>query len=220
MPAKKILLIDDHPLFRESLIQIIKTFPDVEVVGEAGDASEGENMAMGLHPDLAVVDLSLPDKSGIQLTRTLISLLPSIKIVIVSMHTKIDYVLGALRAGAFGYVAKESVGRHLRECLEAVLLNGEYYLDPTLSHGIALKLLEVSDQTNTISDASYGTLSSREQEVLRLVAMGLPTKEVAEKLSISPKTAANHRANLMAKLDLRNAAELVGYAARVGLLGN
>ncbi|MCI5146947.1 MAG: DNA-binding response regulator [Candidatus Electrothrix sp. AR3] len=114
---KKIVLIDDHDTFRAGLRQLISKYTDYEIVGEAADAQQGEATVRKYTPDLAVVDLSLPDKSGIQLTRILKSALPDIRIVIVSMHSKIDYILNALRAGAQGYLVKESVSGCLGEVL-------------------------------------------------------------------------------------------------------
>lgn len=215
---RKIIIVDDHDLFRDSMRQIIKRFSDFEVIGEAADARNGESIALELRPDLAVIDLSLPDKSGIQLTRILNTLLPDIRIVIVSMHAKIDYIMSALRAGALGYIVKESVSKCLFNAFEAAL-RGEYYLDPALSMEIVHKLLDFPEQESVV-DSAYGDLTPREQEILRLLAQGAPVKDIAEKLFISPKTVTNHRANIMAKLDLHNTVELVRYATRLGLLGD
>lgn len=214
---RKIIIIDDHSHFRESLQHSIDQFDDFEVVGTAGDSREGEKIAMQLKPDLAVVDLSLPDKSGIQLTRILKTILPELTIVIISMHSKIHYILGALQAGAQGYLVKESVSKTLLDCLESTL-KGEHYLDAALSGEIATKLLDVATLQTDNSNSAYGALSPREQQVMRLLAQGEPTKDIADKLSISPKTVANHRANIMTKLDIHNSAGLIRYAARLGLL--
>jgi DNA-binding NarL/FixJ family response regulator len=213
----KIIIIDDHSHFRESLQHSIEQFNNFEVVGTAGDSREGEKIAMQLKPDLAVIDLSLPDKSGIQLTRILKTILPDLTVIIVSMHSKIHYILGALQAGALGYLVKESVSKTLFDCLESTL-KGEYYLDAALSGEIATKLLDTTTQQVDNNNSAYGALSPREQQVMRLLAQGEPTKDIAEKLSISPKTVANHRANIMTKLNIHNSAGLVRYAARLGLL--
>jgi len=216
MMKKKIVVIDDHSLFRESLKQSIEQYDDFEVVGMAGDAREGEKIVSHLKPDLAVIDLSLPDKSGIQLTRMLTTILPGITVVIVSMHSKIDYIIGSLQAGALGYIVKESVTKTLRDCLGATI-KGNYYFDAALSGEIAVKLLDIS--LNQIdSNSAYGALSPREQQIMRLLARGESTKEVAEQLFISPKTVANHRTNIMTKLDIHNSSGLVRYATRLGLL--
>lgn len=212
----KVIIVDDHALFRKSLKQSIDQYAEFKVVGMAGDSREGEEIAMRLKPDLAVIDLSLPDKSGIQLTRILTTIMPGIKVVIVSMHSKIDYILGSLQAGALGYVIKESVSKTLHDCLESIQ-KGDYYLDAALSGEIANKLLDVS-LYKVDDNSAYGSLSPREQQVMRLLAQGESTKVVAEKLFISPKTVANHRANIMTKLDIHNSAGLVRYAALLGLL--
>lgn len=212
---KKVVIVDDHDTFRDSLKLIVGRMANYSVVGEASDARQGEEVVRELQPDLTLVDLSLPDKSGIQLTRILKTIRPENQIVIVSMHSKIDYILGALRAGALGYLVKESVSRCLVNAFEAAI-NGEFYLDSALSQEVATKLLDCG--LETISNESYGDLTSREQEVLRLLAQGVTTKNIADKLFISPKTVTNHRANLMSKLQIHSTVDLVRYAANLGLL--
>jgi DNA-binding NarL/FixJ family response regulator len=213
---KSIVIIDDHETFRASLRQIVGRYAGFTIAGEAADSRQGEAEVRRIKPDLAVVDLSLPDRSGIQLTRLLRAAVPETKIVIVSMHSKIDYIIGALRAGASGYVIKESVSGCLRDALEAVL-RGEYYLDAALSQEIVARLLETAEVMD-IADATYGNLTSREQEVLRMLAHGESVKEIADRLCISVKTVTNHRANILSKLDLHSTADLVRYAAKLGLL--
>lgn len=213
---KQIVIIDDHDTFRASLRQIIGRCPGLVIADEAADSRQGEAAVRRIKPDVAVIDLSLPDRSGIQLTRTLRSAAPETRIVIVSMHSKIDYILGALRAGALGYLIKESVSACLRDALEAALRD-EHYLDAALSQEIAPRLLETAEVMD-IADATYGNLTGREQEVLRLLAHGESVKEIAEQLCISAKTVTNHRANILSKLDLHSTADLVRYAAKLGLL--
>ncbi len=213
---KKLVLIDDHDTFRASLRQLISKYTDFEIVGEAADAQQGEAVVRETQPDLAIVDLSLPDKSGIQLTRMLRGAAPDIGIVIVSMHSKIDYILNALRAGALGYLVKESVSECLPAALDATL-RGEYYLDAALSREIAPRLLEAAEVTD-ISDVTYGGLTAREQEIFRLLAQGNTAADIADKLCISTKTVTNHRANILSKLDLHSTPDLVRYAAKLGIL--
>jgi len=214
---KSIIIIDDHPLFREGLKTIIGRDTCFKVVGEAGSSHEGLAMVKRLKPDLVVVDISLPDQSGIQLTRDLRELLSDIKILIVSMHSKIDYIAEAFQAGATGYVVKESASERLLQGLKSVA-KGDYYLDSSVSHAVVENLMKSPLKAAKITDADYATLTPREQEVMRLLAEGLASKEVAEKLFISPKTVENHRANIMSKLGLHSTIELIRYAAKLGLI--
>ncbi len=214
---KNIIIIDDHPLFREGLKTIISRDDRFNVVGEAGSGHEGFDMVKRLKPDLVVIDISLPDQSGIQLTRDLRELLSEIKILIVSMHSKIDYIAEAFQAGATGYVVKESASERLLQGLKSVA-KGDYYLDSSVSHAVVENLMKSPLKAAKITDADYATLTPREQEVMRLLAEGLSSKAVAEKLFISPKTVENHRANIMNKLGLHSTIELVRYAAKLGLI--
>jgi DNA-binding NarL/FixJ family response regulator len=214
---KRILIIDDHPLFREGLKSLIARDPGFEVVGEAGNGRKGLQMAKELKPDLVVMDISLPDKSGIDITRDIRSHLSETRVIIVSMHSKIDHITESFRAGASGYVVKESAAERLAQGLEAVS-RGEYYLDSSLSHKVVKRLAGLPEKEATITDARYEALTRREQQVMRLLAEGISTKEIAEKLFISPKTVENHRANIMNKLELHGTMELIRYATRLGLI--
>lgn len=215
--TKNILIIDDHPLFREGLKTIVERDKRFKVVGEAGTGRLGLKMARELRPDLSVVDISLPDINGVQVTTEMRAYLPETKIMIVSMHSKIDYIAEAFQAGATGYVAKDSASDRLIQGIESVL-KGEYFLDSSVSHQVVEKLMKFPVKDAKITDADYGSLTPREQEVMRLLAEGSTPKEIADKLCISPKTVENHRANIMKKLGIHSTMELVRYAARLGLI--
>lgn len=214
---KTILIVDDHPLFREGLKSLLARHPGFEVVREAGNGDDGLRKAKKFRPDLVVIDISLPDVSGIEVTRNIRELLPETRVVILSMHSKIDYITKAFQAGARGYIVKESTTEKLLECLEAVS-KGEYFMDSSLHYKVLENVMKSREQEAKITDAGYNALTRREQEVMRLLAQGLSSKKIAEKLFISPKTVKNHRSNIMSKLDLHSTVELVRYAAKFGLI--
>ncbi len=216
-PKTHILLVDDHPLFREGIKAIISRNIKYEVVGEAGTADQGLQMARELKPDLILIDLSLPDRSGIELIRDICCLSPKILMMVVSMHSKIDYIVKAFQSGASGYLVKESASEMMMLGIDHVL-KGDYYLDPSISHQVVKKLASLPPKNVVVNTSGYDTLTLREQEVLVLLAEGLSPKQIADKLFISPKTAENHRSSIMRKLGLHSAIELARYAARIGLI--
>jgi len=212
-----IMIVDDHPLFREGLKSIIVRDQRYEIIGEAGSGQDALDKAREIKPELMMVDLSLPDMSGIQLTRQILEKLPQTKIIIVTMHSKVDYIAETFQAGATGFVVKESAAEGLLKGIETVL-KGDYFLDNAVSTQVVQTLKKLPGKETTINDAHYEKLTTREQEILRLLAEGLSSKEIAKKLFISPKTVENHRANIMNKLDLHSTLELVRYAAKLGLI--
>ncbi|MCU0599850.1 MAG: response regulator transcription factor [Desulfobacterales bacterium] len=214
---KRIVIIDDHPLFREGLKSIIAKETRYEVVGEAGTGRQGLQKTKELKPDLALVDVSLPDQSGIELIREILESSPQTLVLIVSMHSKIDYIVKAFQTGAMGYIVKESAADMLLKGMDQVI-QGNYFMDTSVSHQVVKKLVGMPARETAADDVGYDTLTPREQEVVILLAEGLTIKQIADRLYISPKTAENHRSNIMHKLGLHSTIEVVRYAAKLGLI--
>ena len=214
---KKLLVVDDHAMFREGLRSILSGTKDITIVGEATRGEQACKIASELRPELVTMDISLPDMSGIDATRRIKGILPNALVIILSMYSKAAYIVEAFRVGACGYVTKASTGTHLKECIETVL-NGTYYLDPTLSKDIVQKILIQNGEPAEGADPFCGSLTAREKEIVRLIAEGLSLKKIAERLFISRKTAENHRANIYAKLGIHSSIELVRRAAKLGII--
>lgn len=218
MTAKKtVMIVDDHPVFREGIKALIGKNPRYEVVGEAGDARTALEVAHKIQPDIMIVDLSLPDRSGIELIRELQSRLPKVRSLVLSMHSKADYIASAFQSGARGYVVKESAAENLIAALDA-MARDDYYMDSAVSAQVVEKLMQKQPGSPKITDSNYDSLTAREQEIMALLAEGQSVREIAERLHISQKTVENHRSNIYSKLEIHNSIELVRYAVRLGIV--
>lgn len=216
MRKKRVLLADDHQLVRAGLRALIDSLPGFEVVGEAGDGREVLRLVRDDGIDVIVMDLSMPGLNGLDATARIAKDHPEIGIVILSMHTSENYVLDALRAGARGYVIKDSAPEELERALRAVA-GGQRYLSPSITHFLLddyQRLVRGGQEPQAGTDL----LTARQREILQLIAEGHSTREIAERLSISIKTVETHRAQIMQRLNVRDVASLTRYAIRLGLI--
>lgn len=209
----RVLIADDHTMVRESLVSVLQADGDVQVVAQAANGVEALEKALRTRPDIVVADLSMPGLNGIEVVRRLRESLPATRVLVLTMHQEDEYVLQAVRAGASGYLVKDSAAAELLAAVRS-LHAGRGYFGPQAARALADQL----QHPERVLGDPYGRLTAREREVLHLIAEGMTTKEIARRLAISVKTAENHRGRVLAKLGMRNTAELVRYALRKGLL--
>lgn len=210
----RILLADDHALVRRGVRMILDNEPDLEVVGEAGDGAEAISLARRDKPDLAILDIAMPRLTGLQAARELSRLLPDLRILILTMYDNEQYFFEALKAGASGYVLKSVADRDLVEACRAAV-RGEPFLYPGAVNSLIRNYLDRAEEGGGFPAKA---ITDREEEILKLVAEGHSSKEIADVLVISVKTVERHRANLLQKLGLKDRLELTRYAIRAGLI--
>jgi DNA-binding NarL/FixJ family response regulator len=207
---KRILLVDDHPIMRHGLAQLICMEPGLEICGEAGSAADGLVAVGSLKPDLAVVDLTLPDKNGLELIKDIQAMYPSTQTIVLSMHDESLYAERALRAGARGYLMKETAAENLISAIQRVLSGAIY-----VSDAMASRMLEqVTGQRGKSGSTGVDQLTDRELEVLEMIGKGTPTKLIADKLKISTRTVEAHRSHIKEKLGITDGPALVRYAVQ------
>lgn len=207
----RVLLADDHTLVRAGIRALLAGMPEVEVVGEAADGEAALALALNLRPDVVLMDIAMKGMNGLQAAARLHEALPAARVIILSMHATGDYLQQALRAGAAGYMLKDAATLELQLALTAVV-RGDTYLSPAVSAQIVEGFLQHD------KPAGDATLTPRQSEILRLIAAGQSTKEIAFQLKLSGKTVDTHRAQLMERLGIRDIAGLVRYAIRTGLI--
>ena len=212
--ATRILLADDHVLVRRGVRLILDNEPDLSVVAEAGDGAEAVEMAQDEQPDLAILDIAMPRLTGLQAARQLTRLLPDLRILILTMYDNEQYLFEALKSGASGYVLKSVADRDLVEACRAAV-RGEPFLYPGAVTSLIRSYLGRAGQGEPVPERA---ITDREEEILKLVAEGHSSKEIADLLVISIKTVERHRSNLMAKLGMKDRLELTRYAIRAGLM--
>ena len=211
----RIVLADDHTILREGLRALLSVDPNFDIVGEAEDGREAVRCVEKLGPDLLLMDLSMPRMSGMDAISEIKKRFPETKMIALTVHKTEEYLLATLQAGADGYVLKDATHDELVMAIHNVMA-GKPYLSPGISEKVIEGYLEGKEDSLSVS--SWQKLSQREREVLKLIAEGYKNKEIAEDLCISLKTVEKHRANLMKKLDLHNAAGLTVYAMGKGLV--
>lgn len=215
MPKLRLLLGDDHTLVRQGLRKILEERTDWEVVAEVGDGRDAIRRAVALKPDVAILDVGMPQLNGIDATQQIVRRVPGTRVLILSMHSDEAYVTRALQAGATGYMLKDSAGKDLLKGVTSVAA-GKSFFSPAVAR---LMLDDYVRRAAGVGVADrYDSLSEREREIFQLIAEGRTSRNVAEVLDISPATVETHRAHILQKLDIHNTAELVLYAVRRGVI--
>ncbi len=215
MAKIRILVVDDHTLFRQGIVGLLESQGDIEVVGQAANGNEALAAAAQLSPDVVLMDISMPGTSGLTAAVEIKSRIPNANVLILTIHDREDYLYQALRAGASGYVLK---GADIHDLLDAVrsAYRGEVYLYPTATKTLVADYLRRARAGE--DRAGYDGLTDREREILHLIAQGKTTPEIAGELTLSPHTVQSHRDHIMTKLDLHSKAALIRYAIGKGLI--
>jgi DNA-binding NarL/FixJ family response regulator len=213
MSPTTVLLVDDHPLFLDGVRAALSTAPDIEVVGEAHDRVGAVTQAAELHPDVVLMDLNLPDGSGIDATREILAAAPRTRVLVITMSTDDDAVVAAMRAGARGYVVKGSGRADLLHAVQTVASGGAVF-SPTVAERLGTYFSGLASQPGR---EMFPQLSEREREVLDLVARGRDNRRIARELFLSEKTVRNHVSTIISKLEVADRAEAISRARRAGL---
>jgi len=216
MESISVLIADDHEIVRYGISTYLSSTKDIEVVGEASTGEECIQIFKKKHPDICLLDIGMPDKNGIETAKTIRELNPDTKILILSMHTDKKILSEVLEAGINGYLLKNTDKVDLLNGIRAIM-NGQKVFSSPISDLMTQSFL---NQSNSKKPKVHKEITDREQEILQLIVEGLTSKEIAQKLFISPRTVDTHRANLMQKLELNNIAELVRYALEHNLVSN
>jgi DNA-binding NarL/FixJ family response regulator len=213
MEPLRILIADDHPLFRHGIREFLNLSPDIQVVGEAMDGEEAMSQAETLHPDVILMDVNMPGVNGIEATRRILHASPHIRILVVTMFEDDGTVFAAMRAGARGYILKDADKENILRAIKAVA-NGEAIFSPT----IATRLIDFfSTQSSSLPRDIFPSLTERERQILQLIARGKSNAEIARELSLSPKTVYNYVSNILSKLQVADRAQAIIRAREAGV---
>ena len=220
MPPIRVMLADDHTLVRAGIHALLESMTGIQVVAEASDGHEALALIRTHQPDVVLMDIAMPDLNGLEATGRVVQEFPRVSVLILSMYANEEYVMQALHAGAAGYLLKTGVTTELELAVRAVA-RGETYLSPAISKQVIadyLRRVRSNEDRPTHASSPYQLLTPRQREILQLIAEGHTTKEIAQRLQVSVKTAETHRTQLMQRLDIHDVAGLVRYAMRIGLL--
>jgi DNA-binding NarL/FixJ family response regulator len=216
MDRLRVLVADDHPLFREGLAAALGNQPEIELVGEAADGPTAVAQALALQPDIVLMDIQMPGLSGIEATRRIVHASPHIGVIMLTMAADDDSVFAAMRAGARGYILKGADKAELLRTLEAVA-RGEALFGPAIARRLVSFFGSLGSKTGAAPAMAFPELTEREREVLTLIAQGRNNAAIAESLSLSPKTVGNHISNIFSKLQVADRAEAIVRARDAGL---
>lgn len=211
--AIRVLLVDDHAIVRDGIGAFLARHKEFQIVGQAVDGKQAIDAVANLRPDVVLMDITMPVMNGLEATREIHKLYPATRVLVLTQHENKEYIMPLLQAGAVGYISKRARANELIEAIRAVHTTGAF-LPPEIAHRVVNAIAESPDADTT----KPILLTERELEVVRLVAEGLSSRAIAERLSISTKTVDTHRANIMEKLGVHNMAELIKYAIREGIV--
>ncbi len=211
----RVLIVDDHALFRQGLRSLLETMEGLEIVGEAGDGQGALDLAASLNPDVILMDIGMPDFDGLEATSLIKVRFPNIKVLVISMHADHLFIRQALIAGASGYIFKGAAFPELKAAIESVI-QGAPYISPVLLVSVLEDYIKLTPQDDL--KMKYNTLTKREKEIFELIAQGLGRQIIGARLFISPKTVDRHKSNLKEKLGLNNDLEMKSFAKQLNLI--
>ena len=218
MTGIKLMLVDDHSIVRDGIRLLLEQADGLEIIDEANDGEEALDKLKAHQPDLVLMDISLPGMSGIQTTQVISRLYKGVRVLMLSMHNNEDYILRSVEAGAYGYILKDSSSDEMIKAIRTIASGEKYYSSPVASIILSGYMQQLKKGDKHSRAERQSKLSNKEKEILQFLVDGMSSREIAEKLQLSVRTVDNHRANMMRRLQVRNAAELVRMAVEDKLI--